>query len=77
MSDKANKVVELLHQPAMEKLRNGSCAHFADFIEGLATEANKSNAGRASVTFSFNTDDEHINAKYVPQVSVTVHTPAD
>ena len=65
----------ILDETAMNKLEGGTCGHYAKFVRTLAENARKSNAGSASVRFSFVSDAESIDGEYVPEIIVRVRVP--
>ena len=67
----------LLHAPAMTRVTTGVYDHCASLLRKLAEQANESNAAIASVTLRFIVDDEPVDAKYVPEITITVRSLAE
>lgn len=67
----------LLHEPAMSKIAGGDSSHFIKMLRALAHQALEANANHAYVRFQFVTDDETIDAVFVPEITITVRTPRE
>lgn len=62
----------LFHPPAIDKIRRSPLGFLVKAYEALATTVYETGARDGTSTFKFITDDEPVDAPFVPEFSITV-----